>query len=708
MNFQDRLQVLVSRGIPGVAVRPGIKDAFEKDWPNNLLTDLSKAHDHKYENCNTGAVAQAKEGGFWYFEVDDPGVLAQIKTDTGHDLVTESPTFMVKSREGRGHFYWQQSPLSIKMGNIGQSYGPWSARVNNQYVVGPGSHRNDTNTDYTIVRDVPIVSAPDWLCDWLIAQKTKHKGDDAPRNEYGRVSHGAIHPYMVTAAGKLRSLGMSVDLLESVLLELVHENCEPPIDEDKVRQVARSMGNYEPQPNASLPMTLGMKPDVGSPAAIQQAQQAQPVDPTKWREQFRSVGQMENGPIVEVIKGVLQEGTCFIGANPGDGKTLVALSMAKAICTGQPFLGLFSFSVPQPRQVIYLIPETRDRAFRRRCEAFRIPDDPTKFLARTTSMGPTFPLNDPYLMQAVRETNAVVFLDTASRFMKTNDENSAAQNQALVNDVVALQQAGAVCVVLVHHATKASANETMTLENMLRGTGDFAAMCDQVYGIRKDRATYANGNGPMEIQLANLKDREQIGELTSLRLAASRKSTGSIFPTQSIIDETGNFKVIDKREERNRETEALLALIKTDPTISAKDLAREVGGNERTIKTQLQALGWHRARGGKDGGSPWHEDLNGKCPYETEAITEVKPAKKTFDLTLTDVVKDLAKFLEGTSSQGDYETEANVLLWADQRGISDTTLNKAKKRLGVVVDKNGDIRTWALPEKVQEATPAAR
>jgi hypothetical protein len=366
---------------------------------------------------------------------------------------------------------------------------------------------------------------------------------------------------------------------------------------------------------------------------------------------------------------------------------------------------LSGFSVEKPRQVIYLIPESRDRAFRKRCEAFRIPDDPTKFICRTTSMGATLPLNDPYLMQAVRETNAVVFLDTAARFMKTNDENSAAQNQALVNDVFSLLQAGAICVVLVHHATKASANEAMTLENMLRGTGDFAAMCDQAYGIRKNRTLYANGNGPMEIQLVSLKDREQTGELTSLLLAASQKSTNSIFPTTSIIDETGNFKVIDKKETLTRETDALLSLIKEDTTISAKKLAAEVGSNERAVKNKLAKAGWHCAVGGAGGKSPWHKDEGGKCPFEKKDVVEVKPSKKTYDLTLTDAVNFLKKLLAGTSPEGEYVLEAEVYQGADKLGIPDTLIAKAKKRLGVVVSKLENEKVWSLPAATQAAQP---
>jgi len=81
--------------------------------------------------------------------------------------------------------------------------------------------------------------------------------------------------------------------------------------------------------------------------------------------------------------------------------------------------------------------------------------------------------------------------------MKGSDEKCSASKSPLVNDVMRLLAAGAVCVVLVHHATKAAkANqERMTLENMLRGTSDFGAMCDQAYGIAKDMTLYATDNG---------------------------------------------------------------------------------------------------------------------------------------------------------------------------------------------------------------------
>ena len=619
--------------------------------------------------------------------------------------------FQVKTARGT-HVYFSGTSKQGDMHLNGEHIG--EVKSAGGYVLAPFSVHPEGPV-YTLTVKGDVAPLPKGLLEKLTPVResldASLTGATIPRGEHDKT--------LFRIACKLRSLGGEEEGIYNFLVEVCEKRCENYGSDyqDMCRRKAQQACKYPAGVDGSI--ELNQKPD--GQQANQQTAQAVPIDISKWRDQFRTVGQMDNGPIDEIIKGVLQEGVCFIGANPGDGKTLVSLAFAKSICTGTPLFGLSAYSVAKPRLVVYLIPESRDRAFRKRCEAFRIPDDSTKFICRTTSMGKTLELGDPYLMQAVRETNAVVFLDTAARFMKTNDENSAAQNQALVNDVFSLLQAGAVAVVLVHHATKASANEAMTLENMLRGTGDFAAMCDQAYGIRKNRTLYANGNGPMEIQLVSLKDREQTGELTSLLLAASRKSTHSIFPTTSIIDETGNFKVIDKSEERNREIDVLVSLITNDPEISAKELAREIGEKERTVKNRLLKLGWHRTAGGKGGGSPWHRDeVGGKCPFEKGEV-EVKPSKKTYDLTLADAIKFLERLLSGTSPSGEYVPEAEVYQGADKQGIPDTLIAKARKRLGVVVSKLEDDKgkktgdkVWSLPapaadvpETQPEEVPAA-
>jgi hypothetical protein len=241
---------------------------------------------------------------------------------------------------------------------------------------------------------------------------TPHRESVDASLDGAKIPRGEHDTTLYRIACKLRHLGLEEDAIYDALVEICEKRCENYGSDykDMCKRKAQQACKHAVGVDGCL--DLNQKPDVSpltQSAQIAAAAQGQMPDVTKWREQFRSIGQMDVGPIVEIIKGVLQEGVCFIGANPGDGKTLVSLAFAKAICTATPLFGLSGFTVEKPRQVIYLIPESRDRAFRKRCEAFRIPDDPTRFICRTTSLGPTLPLNDPYLMQAVRETNAVVF-----------------------------------------------------------------------------------------------------------------------------------------------------------------------------------------------------------------------------------------------------------------------------------------------------------
>lgn len=232
-------------------------------------------------------------------------------------------------------------------------------------------------------------------------------------------------------------------------------------------------------------------------------------------------------------------------------------------------------------------------------------------------MGASLALSDPKLLEGVRQTKPVVFIDTASRFITAQDENSAAQNRQLVNDILTLRAAGAIGVIVLHHSRKDSGEkkEAMTLENMLRGTSDIGAMCDTAYGIRRDDSLYNNGAGVLEIDVANIKPRDLVSPPAPFRLAATYKKGGSTFPA-SWIDETGNFQIVGYAETAKRNAEKLVHLIKNSPEMTVADLVEETGIKKHTVQQTLKVLGWHRVKGGSRGSSPWHQDVNGKCPYE--------------------------------------------------------------------------------------------
>src|ERR1700687_4790840 len=187
-----------------------------------------------------------------------------------------------------------------------------------------------------------------------------------------------------------------------------------------------------------------------------------------------------------LIENILpSEGISFLGSLSGVGKTWIALSKVKALRTGKPLFG--RFRVPEIVPCAYFVPEMGSRAVRHRIEMLRIPSS-EEFLIRTLKEG-IMQLDSPHLRDMIQALKPAVFLDTAIRFMRGKDENSASENSVgLADALFHLLRLGARAVECLHHAPKKfSTDRYMSLENALRGTGDFGAMCEVVWGIRQAR-----------------------------------------------------------------------------------------------------------------------------------------------------------------------------------------------------------------------------
>ena len=253
-------------GVPVIRLRPNTKAAVDTGWPQLATTDIEtlKKWNKETPDANVGAVAT--QDGIWLWEVDSADVWTRLQKDTGHDGIAELQTFKVRSRPGRGHFYFKANDASRAMGNVAQTYvlsQDWSARVSNAYCVAQNSLHPDTGEPYKALNPgTPIVEAPAWLTDWLVSQKIqKHSapqgitGQDPVRNERGLVAHGGIHGYLLTQAGKLRAQGLSEEPIRVALYELVEKNCEKPIDFKKVDAMAKSICSFPEGQGRALALT---------------------------------------------------------------------------------------------------------------------------------------------------------------------------------------------------------------------------------------------------------------------------------------------------------------------------------------------------------------------------------------------------------------------------------------------------------------------
>lgn len=221
------------------------------------------------------------------------------------------------------------------------------------------------------------------------------------------------------------------------------------------------------------------------------ASQGFTIEPTAWREMFHTYEDFEQcSPLSFSIGGFLQnDGATMIGGLSGHGKTLILCSIAKALLSGKGAKLWDLFPVEENAvRVVYLIPECSIAPFKHRLKLFGIysalaPGD-ERLLVRTLSKGPTPCLSDPRVLFAVK--GAHVILDTAARFGE-GDENSAGDNmRGLATDIFALLGSGARTVIAAHHSPKPFAREnTMRLENVLRGSGDIGAMLTTAWGVKQ-------------------------------------------------------------------------------------------------------------------------------------------------------------------------------------------------------------------------------
>ncbi len=217
-----------------------------------------------------------------------------------------------------------------------------------------------------------------------------------------------------------------------------------------------------------------------------------------WRALFHTYEESLNAPPVKfAIPGFLQQDAItVIGGLAGHGKTLIMLSMAKVLLQGGPLFNYFPFEVTEPSsRVLYLIPESGLGPFVHRLKLFNLLDqvrDGRLFYRTLNSREPMVSLEDPCLLEAAK--GADVFLDTAIRFME-GDENSASDHRRFAQILFNLQQVGARTITGAHHSPKNLGHANfLSLENVLRGSGDMGAMVATCWGLSaRPRKQYRRG-----------------------------------------------------------------------------------------------------------------------------------------------------------------------------------------------------------------------
>jgi RecA-family ATPase len=290
-----------------------------------------------------------------------------------------------------------------------------------------------------------IVPPPEWL---LQALTTKPNGHDHEQraDDHRAIPDGRRDTTLTSIGGRLRRDGLSHAEIEAALLAVNHERCRPPLPDDKVQAIAKSLGRYEPkvepEPPAPIRNWINWSSLAGrSPAA----------------RSWRIPGWLTNGPTLCAGKG-------------GIGKTLLLQQASTHLAVATPYLD----AATSPAKVLMLACEDdHDELWRRQediCRHIgisladldgkltidaRLGLDNTLFAVAYAK--PTWTPLMTELREQVNDTAAdVVVIDNIGQTFGGN-ENDRHHVTSFVNGLVGLRPG--ISVVLLGHPAKGVGSE---------------------------------------------------------------------------------------------------------------------------------------------------------------------------------------------------------------------------------------------------------
>lgn len=586
----------------------GTKRCTTTGWENLATNDLNAALAWAVKDPYANAGLVGKQDGLWGLD-NDADLIGEYETKFGR-----INTYRTRTVSGGEHLLFRQDDASWAMGNVSikdeNGAELLSARIDNRYVVLAGSWAYPNNdesqplTQYTAVDSkASVIEAPESLlqfikdkkAEWDAKGRVGKSAASTSSEAHSEVHEGGRNDYLASRAGKLRNAGASYETILAELQRFNERDCKPWLDDVEVEAIAKSYSRY-PEGQVGRTLKMGGAAETAPPTLTEEEM----VE--KLNQEFPAWDGQAELSVPMLVEGFMPEGVSFFGAYAGTIKTFVALSVVKALTTGEPLWGVFP--VKEKVAVLYLTPEVSKAAFKPRLLKMGIVQDKGLFRYRTLSEGVTRLFDDPLVVEMVRrmgkDKKVLVVADTAIRFMqmkKGRDENNSMENSLQEDSQVlrALEKetGNSISFLFIHHSTKAlNAAGEMTLENVLRGTGDFSAMADTVYGFRTDHKLRDGGAGPTEVDVVNLKPKD-FEPPAPFRLGLYRTPReGEGNRPISLIDTTGDMLYIDNQSSKEGKEKRFVDLIVGQPNISMRDVAEALRMRPEEVKPLGKKLGW--------------------------------------------------------------------------------------------------------------------
>lgn len=218
-------------------------------WPEKATTDpnVIRGWWEQWPNANVG-IACGEESNLVVLDVDprNGGSEALRKLTSRHGELPH--TLRVVSGGGGEHHYFKLPEDRVPTTKLGTGL---DLQSDGAFVVAPPSaHR--TGGSYEWRESVGDADLPELqpLPDWIVAQargnSSSHSAGRLPPPEPGEVIvEGERDDRLTSLAGHLRNLNLTESEIADALVAINRERCRPPLPEEQVRKIAKSIGNRE-------------------------------------------------------------------------------------------------------------------------------------------------------------------------------------------------------------------------------------------------------------------------------------------------------------------------------------------------------------------------------------------------------------------------------------------------------------------------------
>lgn len=161
----------------------------------------------------------------------------------------------VRSQTPRGgqHLFFHTSGHATRGLNGTNVFGPNSCvdiRGNGGYVILPPSTRADGRQYEWITApgESSFADVPEWVLNEIGRNRLQHRPAEESSEAQEPIYEGSRDSQLTSIAGTLRRVGLGAEAIESALMDINAERCVPPLPDDQVSKIARSVCRYAPQP----------------------------------------------------------------------------------------------------------------------------------------------------------------------------------------------------------------------------------------------------------------------------------------------------------------------------------------------------------------------------------------------------------------------------------------------------------------------------